>query len=148
MADAFSSWQGNIDESFSARFSGMPAASNAGKQVSDPWRPLPDVSKMDFGYLNNTADTISPGQSKANGWLNWGASQITGLPSGNTGGVGPNPGAGVSPAGAALTSIDFAQYFVRAVVVILGFIFVAMGLYMFAPTSTIVTQAIKKMPGR
>lgn len=159
-SDPFKAWQGSIDESFNSRFFGavpmapqyltplpnvadmdfgyLNPASSGG--TSDFWRsPLVNTSTLDFGYLNSssaTNDTFGSffgddAQSKANGWFNSGASAITGLPSGNTGGDGPNPSAANSPAGAALTSFDFASYFVRAIVVILGFIFVAAGLYMF-----------------
>lgn len=158
-ADPFKTWQGSIDESFNSRFYGavpmapqyltplpdtsqmdfsyLNPASSGGS--ADFWRPAVDTSTLNFGYLDSapaTNDTMGSffgddAQSKANGWFNYGASKATGLPSGNTGGDGPNPSAANSPAGAALTSFDFAGYFVRAVVVILGFIFIAAGLYMF-----------------
>src|SRR6266568_4836511 len=122
---------------FNSRF---PDITTNAINISSPnWGGLPNTSEMDFGYLNSTPATSEKmgsffsddTQSKANGWFNYGASKITGLPSGNTGGVGPNPSAAGSPAGAALTSFDFSGYFVRATVIILGFIFVAAGLYMF-----------------
>lgn len=147
---------------FSARFPDITTNRVTAGGSNDPFAgafaPLStDTSTLDFGYLNGSqpsGDTMGSffggdTQSKANGWFNAGASAITGLPSGNTGGDGPNPSAANSPAGAALTSgINWAEYFVRGGVVLLGFIFVAIGLYMFAPTTSIVTGALNKMPGR
>lgn len=122
-------------------------SANAAPSSGNMFAPLPDVSQYDYSNLTGSTVAASSGsgstmadffdpqtQSKANGWFNWGAGAITGLPSGNTGGDALNPAAPQSPAGAALTgafSMDnIVKLFVRALVVILGFIFVAVGLTM------------------
>lgn len=84
------------------------------------------------------ASSITQGQSKFNGWLNYFSSQLTGKPSGNaTAPGGTNPGATDSPASSdvikKVTEIQksFADWIPRLVCMLLGFIFVAVGLAMF-----------------
>jgi hypothetical protein len=81
-------------------------------------------------HTTTTSDTtVSPGQNKFNGWMNYLSGQATGLPSGNTGGT--NPGATDSPAGQAVLSA-LGGSIETIMVFILGAVFVAAGLYMFA----------------
>lgn len=86
------------------------------------------------------------GDSKFNGWMNWGASQITGAPSGNTG--TNNPGATQSPAGSSVGSTisdGIAKLFVRGIVVILGFIFVAVGLTMLGTRTKVGQEIVREV---
>lgn len=70
--------------------------------------------------------SVSSGQNKANGWFNYLSSLFTGAPSGNgTGPGGTNPGA---TTGGALSNINFGAFFTQVAVVILGLIFIAVGL--------------------
>lgn len=96
----------------------------SGNTLNDP---LPDTPLPKL-----PGASISPGQSKFNGWMNWGTSKITGAPSGNaTGPDGTNPGASDSPSGSAATG-NLSGLLPRITIVILGFIFVAVGLTMFS----------------
>lgn len=84
----------------------------------------------------SSGEPIGPGQSKVNGWGNYISSQLTGKPSGNTG--FNNPAAPDSPAGAAaLKALGdapawLAEYFGKAAIILVGLIFIAGGLYLFA----------------
>lgn len=122
---------------FNARF---PDTSN-----SFSFAALPNTATMDFGYLNSvgvTAETSvanaantplsqwpqDPGNeaaalqsNKTNNLLNTPGNFIGGMTTGTMTGQPLKAGAG----------IDWNGYFVRATVIILGFVFVAAGLYMF-----------------
>ena len=68
----------------------------------------------------------SSGQQKFNGWANYLTSIFTGTPSGNgTGPGGTNPGA---TTGGVLSGLNLSDFFTRVAVVILGLIFIAVGL--------------------
>ena len=90
----------------------------------------------------------SSGQNKFNGWMNYFSGNATGLPSGNgTGEGGSNPSAQDSPAGQTVSSIGatIASYFGRAVIIILGFIFVAAGLAMFGVRTTVGQSVVREV---
>lgn len=101
-----------------------------------------DLFTTNSAAPSDSSAVPSPGQSKFNGWANYLTGQITGLPSGNaTGPGGTNPGASASPAASAFTGL-----IPRIAIVILGFIFVAVGLTLFGvnnPAQDIVKRVIK-----
>lgn len=158
----FDTFNNRFPDITSNRVSAAPVAAQG-----NYFQPLPDVSQYDYSYLGSNLNAATQGssspsggdtmgdmfdpqtQSKANGWFNFGAGAITGLPSGNTGGDSLNPSAAGSPAGSALTnafSIDnIVKLFVRALVVILGFIFVAVGLTMLGAKTGIGSEVIREV---
>jgi hypothetical protein len=93
----------------------------------DAFNPLPAISS---GFAPATATgpkVVSQGSGAGSGGAVSTTSQSTAAPSTNA-----QPTAGASPA-AGLTSGSVADYFLRGVIIVLGFIFVAIGLNMFRP---------------
>jgi hypothetical protein len=90
-----------------------------------PGSPVPAPPKSG----GTSTPAISSGQSKFNGWMNYFTGKATGLPTGNgTGSGGTNPGASDSPSSSAVTS-NWASYIPRIAIILLGMIFVLIGLY-------------------
>jgi len=103
-----------------------------------------NLAPIDVTAASGKTDPLA--NSKFNGWMNYFTSKATGLPSGNNGTA--NPGAMDSPSSkavvTAVSSVDWGHWLARGAVILLGFIFVAVGLAMFGINNPVADVVLKK----
>jgi hypothetical protein len=154
----FDTFNSRFPDITSNRVSASPVAAQG-----DYFSPLPDVSQYDYSYLgNNLAATAAAGSpaSGANAANTpeslWPSDPGNELP-GTSGASSPNPsigsviggmlngpnGAAGAPAGGIQDTI--LKLFIRGIVVILGFIFVAVGLSMLGAKTRIGDSVIREV---